>query len=114
MTIKAVLFNLNGCRESEHFLLPVEAYEWLIKVKPGNHKVPPDILKAMVPFIQSAEHQEEIKDIEIEATQGSADNDIAINLSCYVKVFHRERDAVALAKKNGWDLQEYQYDGHIY
>lgn len=114
MTIKAVLFNLEGVKDRDHFILPVEAYQWLTNIRPGDHKIPANILEALVPFLNDPDEQEEIRETEIYATVGSPDNDVALHLSSYVKVFPRERDAVALANKNGWELQEYQYDGHIY
>lgn len=108
--IQVCLFTLSGGGDTEIFLAPSSAAEWCMSVKPGEHTLPLDIQEELIPFLDEDRDPKE----SISITIGSAHNDAALFLSGVCRSFHRQRDAVAFAEKQGWVIDEDEYEGYLY
>jgi len=107
---EAVLFILNGVREVDIFLAPMDALLWSHQVKPGTHTLPEHLKKALTPFL--AKHAE--MDGVAHISPGTTDNDAALYLSGLCRRFKTVKQVLAHIQKQGWNLSKHQYDGLIY
>ena len=112
--MKVILITLSGQGDTERFLVPVEVYEWMLGIPPGNFAFPTEVLTALAPFktTYADDWEEFTKDIH-NASTGSATNDVALHLSCITHHYDSLRQVIKACTDNGWDLVD-EWEGDIY
>jgi hypothetical protein len=114
MTQKAVLFSLAGGGDRDLFFAPPEALEWCEQATPGYHPIPENVQAALGPFTEKGSLSDEETKERVNVTPGSADNDVALFLSCMCRRFDTTKQAMSYAAAQGWEISDEEYSGCIY
>lgn len=111
---QAVICTLQGQGDRSIFLISPQALEWCERIKPGTCSIPSEIRASLAEFLEDSDDAREALDGELDITRGSAENDAMLHLSCCVRQFDTQREALAFAGERGLEVVAQEYDGCIY
>lgn len=107
------MFTLSGQGDTDVFLASPEALDWCENVNPGDTTITDVAWNSLAPFLRDGASRQDIKD-GLYITSGSADNDAAMFLASVCRSFDRQRDALAAAAEQGWEIAVEEYEGCLY
>jgi hypothetical protein len=115
---QSALFILEGQGDTERFLAPLSALEWVASCRPGPVKMSEAFIAELTPYLDTGPHAQSIQDVLDDGndlTTGSAQNDAALMLSCVLQHYSSITRAVKAAEKMGRPLaDDAEYNGCIY
>ena len=116
--IKVALFNMSGDGDMWVFLAPVEALYWCLNATPGKITAPPEVQRALIPFLRSVDPVNPCDKVDtneqVNVSRMGLENDVALFLFEICRTFDTQRQALAYAAKQGWDVIENEYYGSSY